>query len=53
MPKNTLNAAVYRLIKNVNIKILNKRKFENNDKISINNGIELSYDIFSRLRQKK
>jgi hypothetical protein len=50
MPKNTLNVAIRRLIKNVNIRVLGKRKFENNDKISINNGVKLFCDIFSRFR---
>ena len=53
MPKNILNAAVHRLIESVSIRIFNKRKFENDDKVSVNNGIELFYDIFSRLRREK
>ena len=51
--KSIFNAAVYRLIKNVNIRVFSKRKFEDNDKVSVNNGIKLFCDIFSRFRQKK
>jgi hypothetical protein len=50
MPKSILNAAVYRLIENVSTKVLDKRKFENDDKISVNNGVKLFCDIFSRFR---
>jgi hypothetical protein len=53
MFKSILNIAVYRLIEDVSIRIFGKRKFEDDDKISVNNGVKLSYDIFSRLRRKK
>jgi hypothetical protein len=53
MPKSTLNAAVYRLIEGVSIRIFSKRKFKNDDKVSVNNGVELFYDIFSRFRREE
>jgi hypothetical protein len=53
MPKSTLNAAVHRLIEGVSTRVLGKRKFEDDDKVSVNNGVELPCDIFSRLRREE
>jgi hypothetical protein len=50
MPKDTLDAAVDQLIKDVNIKVLGKRRLEDNNVITLDNGVELFYNIFHRLR---
>jgi hypothetical protein len=46
-----LNAAVHRLIEGVSTRVLGKRKFEDDDKVSVNNGVELPCDIFSPVLQ--
>jgi hypothetical protein len=51
MLKSILNAAVNRLTKDVSIKVLNKRKLENNDVITLDNEVKLFYNLFHRLRQ--
>jgi hypothetical protein len=45
-----LNTAVDRLIEDVSTRVL-KRKLEDNDVVTVNNGVELPCTIFSQLRQ--
>ncbi|KAF7502222.1 hypothetical protein GJ744_006435 [Endocarpon pusillum] len=51
MPQGTLDAAVDGLVKEVSSRVLGKRKLEDNDSVAVNNGVELSCNIFHRLRQ--
>jgi hypothetical protein len=51
MLKGILNAAVNQLTKDVNIKVLSKRRLKDNDVITLSNGVKLFYNIFHRLRQ--
>lgn len=53
MPKGTLNTAVDRLIKDVSIRVLGKRKLEDDDNVAVNNGTELPCNMFHRLRQEE
>ena len=46
-----MNAAVDRLIENVSTKVLGKRKLEEDDGVTIEDGIELPCNMFNRLRQ--
>lgn len=50
MSKKTLNVAVEQLIKDVETKVLGKRKIREGNSIAINNGVELDCNIFRRLR---
>ena len=51
IPKGSLNAAVGHLIKNVSTKVLGKRKFEEDDGVAAEDGIELLCNMFNRLHQ--
>jgi hypothetical protein len=51
MPKGALNAAVDQLVENVRIKVLGKRKLEDDDSVAIDGGVELFCNIFSMLRR--
>jgi hypothetical protein len=51
MPQGTLNAAVDGLVEEVSSRVLGKRKLEDDDSVAVNNGVELSCNIFRRLRQ--
>ena len=48
MLKGFLNMVVYRLIKDISIKVLGKRKLKDIDTIAINS-ILVTYNIFNRL----
>jgi hypothetical protein len=49
--KGTLNAAINELTEDISFKVLGKRKLEDSDSIAVDSGVELSCDIFRRLRQ--
>jgi hypothetical protein len=51
MPQGSLNAAVDGLIEQVSSRVLGKRKLKDDDSVAVNNGVELSCNIFHRLRQ--
>jgi hypothetical protein len=51
MLKNSLNVAVDRLIEDISIKILGKRKFEDDDNVAVNGGIKLFCKIFNIFRR--
>jgi hypothetical protein len=51
MPKASLNVAVDRLIEDVSIKILDKRKLEDDDNVAVNGEVKLFYKIFNMLRR--
>jgi hypothetical protein len=51
MPKSDLNIAVNQLIEDISIKVLGKRKLEDNDSVIINGGVELFCNIFNIFRQ--
>ncbi|KAE8358565.1 hypothetical protein BDV27DRAFT_163459 [Aspergillus caelatus] len=50
LPDSQLEAEIDRLIRDVNIKVLDQTTFGRNDTIAINNGMEIPCDIFDRLR---
>ncbi|KUL81575.1 hypothetical protein ZTR_09850 [Talaromyces verruculosus] len=47
----TLSKAVDRLTSQVSTQVFNKRKLDANDTVSINGSVELSIDLFTRLRE--
>jgi hypothetical protein len=53
MLQGTLNAAVNRLVEEVSSRVLSKRKLEDDDSVMLNNRVELSCNIFRRLRQRE
>jgi hypothetical protein len=55
MLQSSLNTAVNRLIENVSIKVLDKRKriLKLNDNVILDGGIDIFYNIFYILRQGK
>ncbi|BDD60236.1 hypothetical protein MAP00_005381 [Monascus purpureus] len=50
LPDNQLEAEIDRLIRDVNIKVLDQSTFGRDDTIAINDGMEIPCDIFDRLR---
>ncbi|KAE8396945.1 hypothetical protein BDV37DRAFT_289843 [Aspergillus pseudonomiae] len=53
LPHGQLESEIDRLIKDVNIKVLDQTRFGRDDTIAINDGIEIPCDIFDRLRPGK
>jgi hypothetical protein len=53
MPERSLNSAVDRLIEDVSTKVFGKRKFDDDDGIAVDGGVELPCNIFNMLRQDK
>ncbi|KAE8399780.1 hypothetical protein BDV37DRAFT_259679, partial [Aspergillus pseudonomiae] len=53
LPHGQLESKIDRLIKDVNIKVLDQTRFGRDDTIAINDGIEIPCDIFDRLRPGK
>ncbi len=51
MLKGFLNIAIDRLIEDVNIKVLGKRKLKDNDSIAVDGGVKLFCNIFNMLRR--
>jgi hypothetical protein len=45
-----LNIVINHLIEDVSIKILGKCKLENNDSVTVDDGVELFYDVFNIFR---
>ena len=51
MPQHSLKHAVDRLIKDVSVKVLGKRKLKDDDSVAVDGGVELSCNIFDMLRR--